>query len=159
MRIPINLNDYHEPTIAPVGKYNLIIAGVEQVETAKAKKPQYRISIGFEEFPQHQNITHYIGIPGEKDEPGAMAFKALLLKRFLALFRIPIPTNGIDTEALGMQMVGAKASAAVELDKERDEFGVEKPEGRVFNRLVVPRLREEASVSGGEKQPKTPPKR
>lgn len=155
MRIPINLNDYHEPTTAPIGKYELIIASAEEVETKQAKKPQFRISLGFVGHPEYQNLTNYVGIPGEKDEPNAMAFKALLMKRFLALFKIPVPTNGIDTEQLAMQMIGATATAEVAIENEKDESGNDKPDGRQFNRLLVPRLREEAIV-GGHRAPPPP---
>ncbi len=45
-----------------------------------------------------------------------------------------------------MEMVGAKARAEVGLDKEKDADGNEKPDGNVYNRLVVPRMRGEGAA-------------
>jgi hypothetical protein len=62
----------------------------------------------------------------------------LLLKRFLALFNIGYDSAGIDTEKLCMEMVGATANAAVSLSEPDDN-------GNVYNRLIVPRMRDEAA--------------
>ena len=156
MRIPINLGDYHEPTTAPIGKYYLLIASSEEAKT-KAGKPQFVFSIGFEGHPEYQNIRHYLGIPSDLDESGALDFKALQLKRFLVAFGQPIPKDGFDTEQLAMQLAGAKAKLEVGIEKEKDADGNEKPDGRVFNRLVVPRLREEGAAQG--RVSPAPPKR
>ena len=154
MKIPINLGDYHEPTTAPAAKYSLLIAACEETKTKEKGKPQFRISIGFDGHPEFQNITHFVGIPGEGDEPKVLEFKALLLKRFLAAFSIPFGKDGIDTEQLCMQMVGARAELEVGMDEPA-------PNGNVYNRLVIPRLREEgqAGVVGGKAKAAPPPKR
>ena len=157
MRIPINLSDYHEPTTAPIAKYDLIIASCEETKT-KAGKPQFRLSIGFEGHPEFQNAGHYLGIPSDQDEPDTVTFKALSLKRFITAFGLPLPKDGIDTEQLSMALVGARARLDVGIEKEKDADGQEKPDGRVFNRLVIPRLREESSAGPGRVAP-APPKR
>ena len=158
MRIPINLNDYKEPTTAPIGKYDILIASCDEAKTRAAGKPQFVLSIGFEGHPEFQNMRHYLGIPSDMDDADAMGFKALGLRRFLTLFGQPVPKDGLDTEQLAMQLVGARAKADVILEKETDSQGNEKPDGRVFNRLVVPRLRDESQAAGARVSP-TPPKR
>lgn len=157
MRIPINLNDYHEPTTAPIGKYDLIIASCEEELSKNKSKPQFRCSIGFEGHPEYQNILHFVSIPSEKDEPDTAAFKALMLKRFLVLFKQPLPTDGFDTTQLAMQLTGARGNCAVSLEHEKDEAGNDKDGGRVFNRLDVPRLKDEPSK--GAVSAAQPPKR
>lgn len=154
MKIPINLGDYHEPTTAPKAKYALIISACEETKTKEKGKPQFRISIGFEGHPEFQNVTHFVGIPGDGDEPNALAFKALLLRRFLAAFKIPEDKSGIDTEQLCMQLVGARAELEVDLDEPAAN-------GNVYNRLVVPRLvgEAQAGVAGAKKAAPPPPKR
>ncbi len=81
-------------------------------------------------------MTQFISLPHEEDEPKSANFKLLLLKRFLVLFNIPVPRDGIDTDRLAMEMVGATANAEVNLSDPDDN-------GNVYNRLVVPRIREE----------------
>ena len=159
MLIPINLNDIQEPKPVPVGRYDLVIASCEEA-VSKNGKPQFQVSIGIEGHDDAPNVRHYISLPNEGDEPNALQFKALLLKRFLTLFKQPIPTNGIDTEKLALSLVGARANAELSLDKEKDSDGNEKPDGNVYNRLVVPRMRGEgaAGAPGGRVAP-PPPKR
>jgi hypothetical protein len=152
MRIPINLNDYHEPTTAPAGqKYNLVIAAAEETRTKTSGKPQFRVSIGFKDHPDYQNLTHFVGIPADGDEPDAMRFKALLLKRFLGLFKVPVTGSEIDTEAIALALPGAETNAEVSLSEPTDD-------GTVYNRLVVPRLKEEAGAAVGGRKAPPPPK-
>ena len=157
MLIPINLNDAQEPKPVAIGRYDLVISNCEETLTKEKQKPQFRVSIGIEGHDDAPNITHFVGIPSDDDEPNALRFKSLLLKRFLTLFKLPIPTE-IDTEQLAMEMVGARANAEVGLDVEIDPATKQpKPDGAVYNRLVVPRLRGEATggkqaVAAGRKR-------
>ncbi len=89
MLIPLNLDDVVEPKPVPAGSYDLVITNCEETVTKEKKKPQFRISIGIEGHDDSPHITHFVGIPGEGDEPSAMQFKALLLKRFLTIFKVP----------------------------------------------------------------------
>lgn len=142
MRIPINLADYKEPTIAPAGKYDIIVATCEE-GPSKGGKPQFRMSIGFEGHPEFQNMTHFLSIPGDKDTPDQLATKALMYKRFLSLLKLPIDPTGIDTEKDAMRFIGAKANVEVYIENEKDEAGNDKVDGRQFNRIFVPRMKNE----------------
>ncbi len=141
--IPANFDDAVEPKPAPSGRYNLQITACEVAKTGPNSKvpgsPQFKASIAFVDEPNTPNITQFISLPNEQDRPESANFKVLLLKRFLTLFKVPYDTNGIDTEKMSMDMVGATANAEVKLD-EPDE------NGNVYNRLVVPRIKEEADA-------------
>ena len=146
--IPVNLNDAVESQPVPNGRYSLTITACEETKTKELGKPQYRVSIGFDEQPTAPNLTHFVGLPTESDEPNKMQFKMLLLKRFLALFDIPYDSKGIDTEKLAMEMVGRKCTAEVVL-------GEPNANGNVYNGLVVPRLKGEGvQVKSAPKPPK-----
>ena len=129
MFIPLNLNEVEESKPVPNGRYGLTILDAEETVTKEAKKPQFKIAIAVDGHDKAPNVNHYVGIPGDGDEAKAAQFKALLLKRFLTLFKIPIDPKGFDTAALAMQMRGAKATAELQLDETGD-----------YNRLVVPRI-------------------
>lgn len=140
--IPCNFDDAVEPQPVSSGRYNLQITGCEVAKTGPNSKvpgsPQFRVSIGFLDEPNAPNITQFISLPNEQDEAKSANFKVLLLKRFLTLFRVPFDASGIDTERMAMDMVGATANAEVQLSEPDDN-------GNVYNRLVVPRIREEDS--------------
>lgn len=146
--IPVNLDDIEEQKPAAGGTYSLQIVKCDVTKTGPNSKqpgsPQYKVSIGFQDSPDTPNITHYVSLPnGEEDDGGK--FKALLLKRFLVLFNIPYG-NEIDTDRLAMEMVGAEATADVQQTEPDDS-------GNVYNRLVIPRLRNEEQ-SGRAKPPR-----
>ena len=138
--IQINFDDAVEPTIAPAGRYNLQITECKVVKTGEASKtpgmPQFRVNIGFPENPEYQNFSHFIGIPNELDDATTATRKALGIKRFAALFNIPLDRDGIDTERFPMEAVGAGANAEITLSEPNAD-------GNVYNGLKVPRLRGE----------------
>lgn len=138
--IPVNFDDAVEPQAAPGGRYNLQITECKVVKTGPNSKhpdqPQLRVSIGFPDHTEYQNFSQFISLPNEFDEPNSANFKALLIKRFCALFNIPLQHDGIDLERLPMEMVGATAFAEVKQGEPNDS-------GDVFNNLVVPKLRNE----------------
>lgn len=146
--INVNLDDSHESKPLPNGKYDLVITECVEVLTKAAQKPQYKITLQVEGHDNAPPVYHYQGLPSEGDEPSATAFKALLLKRFLKLFNIPYDSAGIDTEALAMEMVGARAKAELKLGEPNDS-------GMVYNQLVVPRLADEGtrSATGAARPP------
>lgn len=138
--IPVNFDEAVEPQAASGGRYQLQITACQVAKTGPNSKrpdsPQFRVTIGFPENPEFQNFSHFISLPHEDDEPGSVNFKVLLLKRFCALFNIPLEGNGIDVEQLAMEMVGATANAEVGISEPNDN-------GDVFNNLKVPKLRNE----------------
>ena len=155
--IPLNLDDIQEQRPVSLGQYDLTIASCEEVLSKKGK-PQLSLSIGIDGMDDAPNIRHFISLPADGDEPDAMKFKALLLKRFCALFKVALKGSAIDTEALANSMVGARARAEVRMEKETDADGNEKPDGRVYNRITVPYLKDEGQVSGGGGKVPKPPK-
>jgi hypothetical protein len=139
--VPVNFDDAQEPKPAQPGVYDLQITAAEEKETGPNSKhpgsPQLKITLGFENEPNTPNITHYISLPYQGDE--SANFKALLLKRFLVHFKVPFDSNGIDTERVCMDMVGASARTEVSLTEPNPETGA------VYNRAILPRLRDEGN--------------
>ena len=90
---------------------------------------------GHDEAPP---VWHYIGLPGEGDEPNTANFKGLLLRRFLSLFKIPYSPEGFDTEKLAMEMVGASANTEVTVETRGDSDEI------TFNGIRIPKVRGEA---------------
>lgn len=147
--IPVNLDEAQEAKPAPEGRYELQITACKEAKTGPNSKrpgsPQFLVSLGFVDQPNTPNITHFVSLPNEDDEPSAMNFKMLLLRRFLTLFNVPYDTAGIDTEKMAMDMVGATAQVDVTLSEPNDN-------GDVFNGIKVPKLREEAGQGAGRKR-------
>lgn len=150
--IPLNLDDIQEQHPVPIGKYDLTITSCEEAQSKKGKA-QLVLSIAIDGHDDAADIRHFISLPAEGDTPEAMKFKALLLKRFCAAFKVPLKGSGIDTTVLAMQLTGAKAKAEVTLDKEKDADGNEKPDGRVYNRVTVPYLKDEGIVTANVPKP------
>lgn len=142
--IPVNFDDAVEPQPAAAGRYELQILKAQLAESGPNSKnpgsPQFRVTIGFANGDNHPNIMQFISLPNENDPPETANYKALQLKRFLVAFNVPFDSNGIDTERVSMDMIGAVASLEVSLS-DPDE------NGNVYNRIQVPRLRSEAGRS------------
>lgn len=155
--IPLDLDTIVESKPVPVGKYDLTVASCEEVKSKKGK-PQFDLSIAIEGHDDAPNMRHFMSLPMDGDTASAMNYKALLLKRFCHLFKVPLKGANIDTEALAASIVGARAKAEVGLDKETDAEGNEKPDGRVFNRLVVPFLPDEGGTKASGRVAPPPPK-
>lgn len=136
MLIPIDVGAATESKPVPHGTYNLQVTDAKEAKSQKGA-PQFVVSIAIEGHDDAPNVTHYISLPAEGEEAGKTKFKVLLLKRFLSLFSLPIP-NAIDTEKMSMGMVGAKAKAELTLSEPNEN-------GNVYNRLMVPYLRDEGS--------------
>ena len=144
MLIPVDVGAAIEQKPVPNGTYDLQITDCVDGKSQKGK-PQLAMSIAIEGHEDAPNVRHWVSFPADGDDADTVKFKTLLLKRFLTLFKQPIP-NAIDTEKLAMSLVGAKARAEVILDKPDDA-------GNVYNRLTVPRIREESQVAGAVAKP------
>ena len=146
MKIPLNLNDVQESRPVPAGRYNLVVATAEEAVSQKGA-PQIKVSIGIEGHETAPNVSHYISLPGDGDEPSKATFKALLLKRFLVAFKIPFGPDGFDVQ----DFPGASCSADLTLSEPDDS-------GNIYNRLQLPRLASEGDAPAGKGSAK-PPKR
>lgn len=146
MHIPINLNEVQESKPVSAGRYDLTIASAEEWKSQKGA-PQIKVSIGINGHDEAPNVTHFISLPAEGDDPQKAQFKALFLKRFLSLFKIPFNGNGFSLD----DFPGATATAELTLSEPDDS-------GSVYNRLQLPRLKGESGPTSGESAPK-PPKR
>ena len=142
--IPTNLSEVKESRPVPNGKYNLTIASCEDTPS-KAGKPQLKVSIGIDGHDDAPNVTHYVSLPSAGDEKNAA--KTLFLARFLQCFGIASDGNDFDTD----DFAGATATCELTLSEPDDN-------GNVYNRLVLPKLKDEPAASGGRVSPK-PPKR
>ena len=143
--IPMNLDDAQEAKPVAQGRYDVVIDSCEEVPTKKdPSKTQFKLLIKIDGHDDSPPIFHYQGIPTEND------FKALLLRRFLKLFNVKYDPAGFDTEALAMELVGARANAEVR----QKEW-----EGTISNELVVPPLKGEEGPQHAGKGAGKPPKR
>lgn len=147
--INVNLDEAEESQPAAAGMYNLQITECKLQETGANSKvpgsPMFRVTIGFPDEPNVPNLSQFIMLPTENDEPKQLQMKMLNLRRFLTLFNIPYDSNGIDTDQLAMEMPGHTANAEVTLTEPDDN-------GNVYNRLKVPRIKGEAAA-GNRKPP------
>lgn len=153
--IPLDPNDVQELKPVPLSRYDLTVSACEKVfsKSESGSKPQLKLSVGIDGHDEAPNITHFIGIPSEKDtEKDKFDFKALLLKRNCALFGVPL-TKNMDDEQLAMSFVGATVKNV--------EVGLSEPTptGEVYNRIMVPKLKGEgqpkAAGMGAAKPPKS----
>jgi hypothetical protein len=144
IEIPTNLQEVREAQPVPNGKYDLTIASVEESKT-QAGLPQLRVSIGIDGHDDAPNLTHFVSLPSAGDDKSTA--KALFLARFLEAFNIAYDASGFDTDDLP----GATARLEVTLSEPNAD-------GNVYNRLVLPRLKNEPSGQGARRAP-PPPKR
>ena len=142
MKIAVNLNEVHEARPVPNGLYDLVIASAEEAKT-KAGAPQLKVSIGIIGHDDAPNVTHFVSIPSEHDDPQKSQFKALMLKRFLATFGIPHGDDEFDVD----DFPGAAAHCELAL-------GEPDASNNVYNRLVLPKL-----VDGYDSHRGKPPSR
>ena len=147
MLIPVDVGAAVESKPVPNGMYGLQITECVEAKS-KAGNAQFVVSIGIEGHEDAPQVQHYVSLPTPGEDAKKMAYKALLLKRFLHLFKQPIP-NAIDTEKMAMGMVGAKAKAELQLSEPDDN-------SRIYNRLQVPYLPDEGNK---ETNVGSPPKR
>lgn len=148
--LAINLDETVEQKAAPKGSYELQITGAQNTTTGENSKhpgaPMIKATLGFTDLDVNAPVvTHYITLPYEGDDNAT--FKLLMLKRFLSAFGIPYSKEGIDTEALAFDMIGKTGTIEVDLTEPNEN-------GDVFNRLKIPRLRDEP-VGGRGKAPKS----
>ncbi len=146
--IPANLDDAVEQKPAAKGSYDLQITGAKFQETGENSKhpgaPMIRVNLAFEDLELNApGITHFITLPYEGDDNAN--FKLLMLKRFLVAFKIPYSNEGIDTDALITEMPGHSAKLDVSLTEPNDN-------GDIYNRVQIPRLRDEPVAAAGGKR-------
>lgn len=145
----VNLNDTQEQKPAPKGQYELQITSCQLTETGEKSKnpgkPMWKIGLGFTDLELNApNITHYVTLPYEGDEN--INLKLIGLKRFLVAFDIPYGDDGLDFDDLAYAMVGKTAVVGVDQSDPNEN-------GDIYNRIIVPRLREEANGAGKGKAP------
>ena len=142
MYIPLDLGNVQESKPVASGYYDLVVTGCEETKTKEKGKPQLKITVGIIGHEDAPNVMHFVGLPAPGDEPKAATFKALLLKRFLVLFKVPHSAEGFDID----DVIGATAHAELILDEPDDK-------GNVYNRLQVPRLKDEESEAAASRKP------
>ncbi len=128
----VNLNDVSEPKPLEKGRYQVMITACQATTSERSGKDSLRVTIGFPDHPDAPTFNHYVSLPTEDDEK--LAFKLLMLKRFLVAFRIPFGANGIDTDEICQIAVGQTAMCDIGLTEPTDE----RPQ--VYNTLILPRL-------------------
>lgn len=146
--IAVNLDETVEQKAAPKGSYELTITGAIETASGENSKhpgaPMIKATLGFTDPEVNSpTITHFITLPYEGDDKAS--FKLLMLKRFLGAFDIPYDKGGIDVEAICFEMIGKTATLEVDLTEPNEN-------GDMFNRIKVPRLRDEP-ITGGKGKP------
>lgn len=142
MSIELDFDNVVESKPLPKGRYPVQITAGEVKETGPNSKnpgrPILQFTVGFtgpsKEEQVAPTVRHYVSIPHPDDDPKAFEFKLLMLKRFLVTFNIPFD-NRFDPEAAAFGAIGATAELEVDLTEPNDN-------GDVYNRLVLPRLRD-----------------
>lgn len=139
--IPVNLDETVEQKPVVKGKYELMITGSKLTETGENSKhpgaPMFKVTLGFTDPDiQAPVINHFITLPYEGDDNAN--FKLLMLKRFLVAFNIPYSNEGIDPEALAVEMVGHTATLDVGQSEPNEN-------GDIYNNIQIPRIRDEAT--------------
>ncbi len=143
--IAVNLDEAQEPKPAAIGRYNLTVTSCEDTVSGEKSKrpgsPMFKVNLGFVDEPNTPNIMLFLSLPHEDDTASSGQFKMLMLRRFLSLFNVPYSSEGIDTERMANDILGATANCEVGLSVPNDN-------GDVYNTVVIPKLREEESGRG-----------
>lgn len=144
--ITIDMTGVAEPKPVSPGRYPLIISTAKYRED----KPDIEVSIGIEGHTDAPNIRHFISLPKKVDDESKIAFKKLMLKRFLSQFKIPTDGDGgFNTD----DFPGATALAQITLSEPDPETSA------VYNRLQLDRMSGEPSGSRVQTANRKPPKR
>lgn len=143
--IPVNLDEVQEAKPAAIGRYNLTVTGCEDTVSGEKSKrpgsPLFKVNLGFVDEPNTPNILLFLSLPHEDDTPSASNFKMLQLRRFLEQFGVGYNSEGIDTERMANDILGANANCEVGLSAPNDN-------GDVYNTVILPKLRGEESGRG-----------
>ena len=140
MFINMNLTNVAEPKPVAPGRYALTISDAK----FRDAKKDIEVSLGIDSHLDAPNLRHFISLPKPDDDAGKVAFKQLMLKRFLTQFSIPFnDTEGFNVEDFN----GAQAKAQLNLSEPDDS-------GAVYNRIQLDKLMNEperAPVARGKK--------
>lgn len=140
--LDLNFDDVVESKPLPKGRYPVQITAAQVKESGPNSKnpgrPLIEVTVGFtgpsKEEQVAPTVRHYISLPHEDDEQKSYDFKLLMLKRFLVAFNLPLDRS-FDPEATAFAAIGQTADLEVDLTEPDDN-------GNVYNRLVLPRLRD-----------------
>lgn len=149
--VELNFEDAVEPQPLPKGRYPTQITAAQVKQTSERSanpgRDQIVVTVGFtgptKEEQNAPTVNHYISLPHPDDDDKKNNFKVLQFKRFLTAYSIPYESGSMDLEAICFEMIGAQADIEVTLSDPDDN-------GNVYNRLQMPRIREEA---GGRYSP------
>ena len=143
--IAVNLDEAQEAKPAAIGRYNLTVTACEDTVSGEKSKrpgsPLFKVNLGFVDEPNTPNILLFLSLPHEDDAPSASQFKMLMLRRFLEQFNVPYSVEGIDTERMANDILGATANCEVGLSVPNDN-------GDVYNNVILPKLRSEEAGRG-----------
>jgi hypothetical protein len=141
--IQTDLSEVKEPRPVPRATYALTISEANIIED----KHRVAVSIGIDDHLDAPNINHTLWLDKDTDEDWQRTSNALNTKRFLVAFGIPHD----DTEYNTDDFAGAKAEMEVSLTDPDSQ-------GRVWNRLILPRLPDEEEKAPATKKV-APPKK
>lgn len=141
--ITIDISGATEPKPVSPARYDLTIASVNY----RQEKPDLAVTIGIDGHTDAPNVRHFISLPKKEDDEGKVAFKKLMLRRFLSQFKIPHDAaGGFDTN----DFAGAQGKAQLTLSEADDS-------GAVYNRLQLDKMSDEPA--GGNVKDNRPPKK
>lgn len=149
MLIPIDVGAAVESKPVPNGWYDMQIT--ESTDgNSKGGKPMMTLDIAIQGHETAPAVRHFVSWPVPGEDAKKTNYKSLMVKRLLNMLKVPYPGAQLDTEKLAMSLVGISFKGELHLS-EPDEGG------RVYNRLQVPYLSDEAG--GGKQAVPLPPKR
>jgi hypothetical protein len=150
--IPMNLNEAVESKPVSNGMYDVVITDCQETLTKEKQTPQFKVALQIEGHDNAPTLYHYQGIPSADEDADKMKFKMLLLKRFLVAFGMPISSDGFDTSQLATDLIGQRA---------RVEITLSEPDanGNIYNRMNLPRLKDESASPAASRGAVKPPKR
>lgn len=133
-----SLQDVEELSVAPEGRYTLIIRSC--VIHEKADKIFLRPTLVFEGMPEYESFDLFLGLPSGSDDETVATNKLRRLKRFFSLAGVDVDMNEFDTEdLLGLAFNGTVVQEVMTNADGTQQMN-DSGEPRMRNNLIIPRI-------------------
>lgn len=132
--LPMDIEDISEPKAGPEGTYTLVVRDVQERTNEAGQLKGLLVIHDVVSGPVGVNpddvasVLHNISIPLPEDDQEKVKNKLLFLKRYLAVFNIPMSGSKLDP----ISFVGKQATVNLVLDEYQ---------GTISNKIKLPNLR------------------
>lgn len=132
--LPMDIESITEPKAGPEGTYGLIVTQVNEKQDENGGLKGLSIIHEVSTAPvgvdpsEVSNVFHFISIPQQSDDQEKVKNKLLFLKRYLAVFGIPMNGSKLDPNSF----IGKTASVQLTVDEYQ---------GNITNKIKLPNLR------------------